>query len=79
MVDWGDGSPIEFVSVDQINDTFAGNHVYSQGGVFTIKVTAIDSDGAPSNTVTTQAVVQGAGVVNGVLYIIGSLVTMTSS
>ncbi|WP_339744496.1 cadherin domain-containing protein [uncultured Rubinisphaera sp.] len=72
MVDWGDGSAIESISVDQLNDSFAGGHQYAAGGIYTILVTAIDEDGGTSSTLTTQAIVQGINVVDGELFIIGS-------
>ena len=71
-VNWGDGKPVENVSVDQIADTFFGAHVYADGGIYTITVTARDSDHAISGAVTTQAVVQGVGAFDGTLYIIGT-------
>lgn len=70
-VDWGDGAT-QTVDVDQLADTFAGTHDYSTGGIFTIMVTATDSDGTVSDAATTQAVVTGVGLVDGTLYIIGS-------
>jgi Ca2+-binding RTX toxin-like protein len=70
-VNWGDGK-VEDVSVDQAADTFAGVHVYADGGIYTVAVTVTDSDGAVSQAVTTQAVVQGVGLVDGVLYVIGT-------
>lgn len=71
-VDWGDGSAIESISVDQLNDSFAGGHQYAAGGIYTILVTAIDEDGGTSSTLTTQAIVQGINVIDGELFIIGS-------
>ncbi len=70
-VDWGDGT-VENVSVDQVADTFSGTHDYATGGIFTITVTVTDSDGAVSDALTTVAVAQGVGVVDGTLYIIGT-------
>ena len=72
LVDWGDGSPLESVSVNQLADTFSGNHVYATGGAFTISVTAVDDDGGASLSVSSTAVVQGVGVVDGTLYIVGT-------
>ncbi len=70
-VNWGDGTS-EDVSVDQSADSFMGEHNYASGGIFTITVTVTDSDGAVSNTETTSAVVKGAGLVNGTLFVIGT-------
>ena len=70
-VNWGDGTS-EDVSVDQTADSFSGDHEYSSGGIFTVTVTVADSDGAISTTETTSAVVEGAGVVDGTLFVIGT-------
>ena len=70
-IDWGDGTTT-VVSVDPIDGNISGTHNYVGGGIFTVEVTAEDSDGASSNTVTTQAIVQGIGVVDHVLYVIGT-------
>lgn len=70
-VNWGDGT-VENVSVDQIEDSFLGSHEYETGGIFVITVIATDSDGEASAALTTQAVVQGVGLVDGTLYIIGT-------
>ncbi|MEZ6121983.1 MAG: Calx-beta domain-containing protein [Planctomycetaceae bacterium] len=69
-VDWGDGTA-ENVSVDQIGSAFSGTHQYASGGIFTITVTLDDADGS-TDTLTTTAVVQGDGLVNGTLYVIGT-------
>lgn len=70
-VNWGDGTS-ETVTVNQLADTFAGTHDYANGGIYTITVSATDSDGAVSQSLTTQAVIQGVGLVDGVLYVIGT-------
>lgn len=70
-VNWGDGTS-EDVSVDQTADSFTGDHEYSSGGIYTVTVTVTDSDGAISTTETTSAVVEGAGVVDGTLFVIGT-------
>jgi hypothetical protein len=71
-VNWGDGSPLESVSVSQLADTFSGQHRYAAGGRFTITVTARDDDGGVSLHQQTNAYVQGIGLVDGVLYVIGT-------
>lgn len=73
LVNWGDGSPVEAVSVDQDANTFSGNHVNATGGVFTVTLSVIDDDGGVSTDVLSSAVVQGVGVVDGTLCIIGTL------
>jgi Concanavalin A-like lectin/glucanases superfamily/Bacterial Ig domain/RTX calcium-binding nonapeptide repeat (4 copies)/Bacterial cadherin-like domain len=70
-VDWGDGSAIETLIVDQFADTFAGDHTYSTGGIFEILVTVDDGNGGTDMS-TTTAVSQGVGLVDGTLYIIGT-------
>jgi hypothetical protein len=70
FVDWGDGTS-EFISVDQLADTYAAAHDYAHGGIYEVTVTVTDDDGG-SVVDTTSAVVEGVGVVNGTLYIIGT-------
>jgi len=71
-VNWGDGSAVAAVSVNQLADTLAGSHHYANGGIYTITVTVNDGHGGTAVATTTTAVVQGVGVVNGTLYIIGT-------
>ena len=70
-VDWGDGTTVEAVTVDQLNDQFNANHLYAGGGIYPIEVTITDSNGG-TETSSTSAVVQGVGLVDGTLYIIGT-------
>ncbi|MCP4787207.1 MAG: hypothetical protein GY903_12325, partial [Fuerstiella sp.] len=71
-VDWGDASGLETLSsVNQVADTFAADHNYATGGVFTVLVQVHDEHGG-SDTSTTTAVSQGVGLVDGTLYIIGT-------
>jgi hypothetical protein len=70
-INWGDGTAPEALAVDQVGRTFAGSHHYATGGVFTVTVTVTDSDGAAVSQSTT-AVVSGAGLVDGTLYVIGT-------
>ena len=44
-IDWGDGSAIESLNVNNNNDFFDGNHTYATGGIFTITVTLDDGNG----------------------------------
>jgi Ca2+-binding RTX toxin-like protein len=70
VVDWGDGMSGS-VAVDQFSDSFAGQHHYPAGGIYTIVVTVTDSNGANAQA-QTQAVVEGVGLVGGTLYVIGT-------
>lgn len=70
VIDWGDGTTSS-ATVDQLGDTFSGMHDYTDGGIYEITVTIDDGNGG-IDTQTTQAVVTGTGLVDGVLYIIGS-------
>ena len=70
-VDWGDGSPVQTVGVDQDADTFEGGHEYSGGGIFTITVTLDDGNGGSDSRQTT-AVVTGVSLIDGQLQVIGT-------
>ncbi len=70
-INWGDNTPEETIAVDQLNDTFLGQHAYATGGIFDVTVTVIDDDGDEAAS-TTVAVVAGVGVQNGVLQVVGS-------
>ncbi|MCA9011500.1 MAG: hypothetical protein KDB01_17225, partial [Planctomycetaceae bacterium] len=70
-VNWGDGT-VENVSVDQLADTFRGSHEYANGGLYSVVVSATDSNGASSGEYTFDAFVEGIGIVDGTLYIIGT-------
>jgi Ca2+-binding RTX toxin-like protein len=74
-VNWGDGTPVEVLpasAVDQAGDAFARGHTYATGGIFTVTVTVADEDGGVSAARTVRAVVSGVGVVDRVLYVIGT-------
>src|SRR5262249_17868737 len=74
-VNWGDGTPVEVLpasAVDQGGDTFSHGHTYPSGGIFTVTVTVADEDGGVSAAGTTTVFVRGVGVVDGVLYVIGT-------
>ena len=70
VIDWGDGTTSS-ATVDQLGDTFSAMHDYTDGGIYEITITLDDGNGG-IDTQTTQAVVTGTGLVDGVLYIIGS-------
>ncbi|WP_415898195.1 PKD domain-containing protein [Neptuniibacter sp. QD57_21] len=70
-VDWGDGTPNEFITVDNANNTAAGSHVYTEPGVYTVTVTVADDDGASAQQTYQYVVVYdpSAGFVTGGGYI----------
>jgi len=83
MVDWGDGTSSAATVVESGGSgTFAANHLYAQPGVYSVTVTVRDDDGGEA-VETTQAIMSGVGVVDGVLYVIGTnsgdniLITLT--
>ncbi len=75
-IQWGDGTqtvvPATNPAIDQNADTFNVTHAYANGGIFDIAVTVNDDAGGTSQFTTSQAVVLGVGVNNGVLQIVGS-------
>jgi hypothetical protein len=71
-VDWGDGSAASVVAVDPVSRSFAGQHTYATGGIFTITVTAIDDDNGISIPQQSLAYVEGIGLVGRVLYVVGT-------
>jgi hypothetical protein len=73
VVDWGDGSPLENVTVNQGAGfgTVTGSHAYAAGGIYTITVLLTDDDTGTAQS-STIAVITGIGLNNGILYIIGS-------
>lgn len=52
------------MTVDQTAQSFGGNHTYSTGGIFTITV-SLDDGNNGIDTLTTTAVVQGVGLIDG--------------
>ena len=73
VVDWGDGSAPEMVTVIQGagSGMVTGSHIYTNGGVYVVTLTLTDDD-TGTDVDTTLAVITGVGVNNGVLYIVGS-------
>ncbi|MEZ6061457.1 MAG: PKD domain-containing protein [Planctomycetaceae bacterium] len=72
LVDWGDGSAVEEVTVDQQTRTFEGTHEYANGGIYSVTVTVVDDGDLSSAPESVSSVVTGVGVVDGTLYIIGT-------
>ncbi len=73
IVDWGDGTDPESVSVDQTTDTVSGGHAYATGGIFTLTITVTDSHGGSDDATTTGAI-SGLGLDDetGLLQVIGT-------
>nr|WP_095739943.1 PKD domain-containing protein [Rhodopirellula sp. SM50] len=72
VIDWGDGSDSEIVDVDPTDRTFESRHEYASGGIYEITFTVTDDDTGESEVATTAAVIQGVGLVDGTLFIIGT-------
>jgi len=72
VINWGDGTntTAHVREADGLGKAF-GRHKYAGGGVYHITVTITDNHGAAVTT-TMQAYVIGAGIVDGVLYVIGT-------
>ncbi|QEG01099.1 Bifunctional hemolysin/adenylate cyclase precursor [Stieleria maiorica] len=72
VIDWGDGSDPDTIDVDQLTRGFAAQHDYPGPGIYEITAKVIDDDGGVSEIATTAAVIQGVGLVDGTLFIIGT-------
>jgi Ca2+-binding RTX toxin-like protein len=74
MIDWGDGT-VGPGLVDPATRTFAGQHAYAAGGIFTVTITLADDDLGVSTVIET-VFVTGAGVqtIGGkqVLFVVGT-------
>ncbi|MEX1028211.1 MAG: Calx-beta domain-containing protein [Candidatus Paceibacterota bacterium] len=72
MIDWGDGSS-SAASIDQGagSGTLTATHAYATGGVYLVTIALVDDDG-DSAVESTVAVISGSGIVDGVLYVIGT-------
>ena len=73
VIDWGDGSSLTSGAISKSggSGTASANHVYANGGIYTITITLVDDDGAVV-VKALKAVITGAGINNGVLYVIGT-------
>jgi hypothetical protein len=69
VVHWGDG---QTTTAPVGAGSFSTDHVYKDGGVYTVKVSVVDALGAASNELRTTAYVTGAGLRGGVMWIVGT-------
>ena len=58
--------------VDQASNEFMATHQYVAGGIYNVNVQMTDAEGATSMTGSTIAIAQGVGLVDGILYVIGT-------
>ena len=56
LIDWGDGTGVEAVSVDSLAKELSGSHVYADNGTYTVVVTITDSEGVSSSDSLTVTV-----------------------
>ncbi len=70
VIEWGDGATGN-VLLNAGQTTLTAGHAYSPGGLYTVTVTLTDNDGGTTSQSALTAVV-GAGVVNRVLYVVGT-------
>jgi Ca2+-binding RTX toxin-like protein len=71
-IDWGDGSQSAGDVVEIGGAGFvSATHAYASGGVYTITLTVSDDDGGTVSR-TTNALITGVGIQNGVLHIVGT-------
>jgi Ca2+-binding RTX toxin-like protein len=62
-IDWGDNGPVQFVAPTAGNGAVTGvNHIYPTAGIYSVRVTATDQDGASSAPVTHTIQVKEAGL-----------------
>jgi hypothetical protein len=69
VVNWGDG---QTTTSSAGAGSFSTDHVYEDGGVYTVKATLVDALGAASGELRTTAYVTGAGLRGGVLWVVGT-------
>ena len=72
-IDWGDGhvETLEPGDVDQVADSFAANHTYSDGGIYV--ATVVVSDGTGTSVAQLDTIITGVGLSNnGTLQIVGT-------
>jgi len=72
VIQWGDGtsSPAIIAETDGAG-TISASHAYPFGGIYTVTLALNDDDGGMT-TATAMAVISGVGVVDNVLYVIGT-------
>jgi uncharacterized delta-60 repeat protein len=72
IINWGDGtSSSGTISEADGAGSISGSHTYAFGGIYTITVTLSD-DNTGADIASTQAIISGAGIVDGVLQVIGT-------
>lgn len=72
IVEWGDGTlSTATVTTNGTAGTITADHSYWFGGIYDVKVAVVDQSGTRSEA-TTQTVVTGAGVHDGVLQVVGT-------
>jgi Ca2+-binding RTX toxin-like protein len=69
-IDWGDGTIEELTGIEA-SDSFVAEHAYTVGGLFDVAITVADDDGGTCSE-SAIAMVTGAGVHDGTLYIAGT-------
>jgi hypothetical protein len=74
VIDWGDGTT-SAASMKESGGkgTLSGTHVYPVGGIYNVTVRLVDNAASPGvATAGTKAYITGVGLLNGVLYVVGT-------
>jgi PKD repeat protein len=74
VIDWGDGTTSAAALKESGGKgTLSGSHVYATGGIYNVTVRLVDNAASPGvATAGTKAYVTGVGLLNGVLYVVGT-------
>jgi hypothetical protein len=71
-INWGDGNSSNATIIEANGiGALSANHIYSRGGLYTITVTLLDDDTGGASAIA-PATITGAGVLNGILQIVGT-------